>query len=286
MFGGTTIAEKTGSAITLEKIGDVEFRQIQNMMRDHVGIVLRDNKKALVEARMNKRLRALNITSYNEYLKHLSVDESGQEFLLLIDAISTNVTDFFREADHFHFLSQQVEWWITEGRRKLRFWCAACSSGEEPYSMLMTMSSIREIEGIDIKILATDISTRVLELATRGNYAASLVEKIPVEMRNAHFQTVDRGGDHMYQVRDHLKKQILFKRLNLNKTPYPINSTFDMIFCRNVMIYFDKELRDRIIAEAYRLLNPGGFLVIGHAETLLGMERKFRFIKPSVYRRR
>jgi chemotaxis protein methyltransferase CheR len=285
MFGGTTTMNATTAAILQSRIGDIEFRQIQRMMKDHVGIVLQDNKKALVEARVNKRLRALGIRSYREYLRHLAADKSGQEMVLLIDAISTNVTHFFREPDHFDFMSKQVARWIAEGRSKLRYWCAAGSTGEEPYSMAMCMNSIKGAEYLDQKILATDISTRVLKIAAEGRYEAGAVEKIPVEMRHEFFSKSGLGAEAVYRVHENLKRQILFRRLNLNRTPYPIKSVFDLIFCRNVMIYFDKELRDRVIGEAHRLLNPGGFLVVGHAEALLGLDRNFEFVKPSVYRK-
>ena len=270
----------TTGLLEQRRIDDAGFERIRDMMYGNVGIVLKANKRALVEARVNKRLRALDLATYDEYLDHLAAD--GGELVLLIDAISTNVTHFFREDDHFNFTRTTVEAWLGEGRTKLRFWSAACSTGEEPYSLAMTLGSVPGIEAADIKILATDISTRVLRSAAAGVYPADAVARIPSARRRGAFEDL---GDGTARVAERLKRNLMFRRLNLNRTPYPIKGVFDLIFCRNVMIYFDNDLRRRIVAEADRLLHPGGYLIIGHAETLIGMESRFTYVKPSIYRK-
>ncbi len=269
-------------SLATRQIGTKEFETIRSMMYAQVGIVLQDNKRALVEARVNKRLRALGIDSYDGYLEYLGGPEGGAELIQLIDAISTNVTHFFRENEHFDFTAEVVGQWLAEGRRKLRFWSAACSTGEEPYSLAMTLRSVKGFAQADAKILATDISTRVLKMAAEGRYDSSVVAKIPAPMRKGAFRSLSDGRE---EVTVDLKRLMMFRRMNLNKTPYPIKGVFDIIFCRNVMIYFDRDLRARIVGEAHRLLQPGGYLIIGHAETLIGMESRFEFVMPSVYRK-
>ena len=251
-------------------------------MYDHVGIVLQENKRALVEARVNKRLRALEIGSYGQYLDYLVNDTKGVEMVQLTDAISTNVTHFFRENEHFDFTTEVVNEWLAAGRTRLRFWSAACSTGEEPYSLAMTLKNVNAASTADIKILATDISTRVLKIAAQGRYEDEKIASIPSNVAKQSFKSV---GDGMSEVVPDLKNDIMFRRMNLNKTPYPIKGVFNIIFCRNVMIYFDAHLRKRIVEQAHRLLQPDGYLIIGHAETLIGVDSKFKFVQPSVYRK-
>ena len=274
-----------GAGNEILRISDRHFREIRRLMADQVGIILKDKKKALVESRCNKRLRVLGIDGYGEYLDYLRNDKSGKELVLLIDAISTNVTQFFRERDHFDFLREKVAGWMAGGRTRLRFWSAACSSGEEPYSLAMILKSLSNVPNADMRILATDISTHILRQAVQGAYREEAVSTIPGQLARKYLDRTKTSGGDIYKVSDALKNMVVFRRLNLNKTPYPIRGTFDVIMCRNVMIYFDNELRSRIVGEAFRLLRPGGYLLIGHAETLVGIASKFEFERPAVYRR-
>jgi chemotaxis protein methyltransferase CheR len=273
---------RRASDVGAEGIGPAEFATIQRLMYDKVGIVLKDSKRALVEARVNRRLRMLGAYTYAEYVKFLGEDTDSGELVHLIDAITTNVTHFFRESDHFRFMEEEVAGLLAEGRRKLRFWSAGCSTGEEPYSLAMMLRRVPGIEHVDARILATDVSTRVLQKAIAGSYRHSKAEAVPERYRNGSFS----GGDETHaEVSDALRRMVVFRRLNLNVTPYPISGTFDAVFCRNVMIYFDRGLRERIVREAHRLLAPGGCFVVGHAETLIGMDREFEFVQPSIYRK-
>lgn len=275
---------KTEAAVRRGGLGRVEFEALRRIIHGKVGIVLKDNKRALVEARVNRRLRSLKIGDFAEYLDFLRRDETGRELVSLIDAVSTNVTRFYREADHFDFLRQVVSEWAASGRRRLRFWSAACSSGEEPYSMAITLREAAPA-GVDMKILATDISTEVLDKARQGVYPRRILQSVPPERRRACF-TVGMGAEsETCRVTDDLRRMIMFRRMNLNRTPYNIRAEFDVVFLRNTMIYFDQELRSRILLEMRDLIRHGGYLVIGHAETLIGMDSDFIFVQPSIYRR-
>ncbi|MBK9471014.1 MAG: methyltransferase domain-containing protein [bacterium] len=262
-----------------------ELAAYQKLLFDQTGIVLQDNKRALVEARVSLRLRALGMSSYGEYLELLRQDRTGEELVQLIDAVSTNVTHFFREDEHFRFLSEVTEGWARQGADRLRIWSAACSTGEEPYSIAMTVGTSNGRRNADIRILATDISTRVLAEAQSGRYPEARLSTVPEARRRTCFTSVSAEGETFYEVKPELRRLVMFRRLNFKAMPYPIRGTFDVIFCRNAMIYFDRPQRERMVREFARLLRPGGYLLVGHAETLIGMSDCFRVIRPSIYER-
>lgn len=257
-----------------------KFRQI---IYQKSGISLGDTKESLVAARVNKRLRELKLTNYNEYLTFLQDDSSGTELVRLIDVISTNVTSFFREAVHFQFLQQQMECWLNQGYRRFRFWSAACSSGEEPYTMAMVLLQCTTGYTIDMRILATDIATSVLERAMNGYFPEEKVTGIPKPLLERYFDIAERNGTCWYRAGRELRDMILFRRLNLSETPFPMNGPMDIVFCRNVMIYFDNTVRRKLLAEIERLLKPGGYLFVGHAESLTGQLCALKPIRPSIY---
>ena len=262
-----------------------ELAAYQKLLFDQTGIVLQDNKRALVEARVSLRLRALGMASFGEYLELLRQDRTGEELVQLIDAVSTNVTHFFREDEHFQFLSEVTEGWARQGTDRLRIWSAACSTGEEPYSIAMTVGTANGRRNADIRILATDISTRVLAEAEAGRYPEARLSTVPEARRRTCFTRVSAAGETLYEVKPELRRLVMFRRLNFKAMPYPIRGTFDVIFCRNAMIYFDRPQRERMVREFARLLKPGGYLLVGHAETLIGMSDCFRVIRPSIYER-
>lgn len=264
---------------------DAIFRKFRDLVYAKSGITLGAGKEALVSARIGKRMRALKMTEHREYLRFVMDDPTGEEVVHLIDAISTNVTSFFRESSHFDIVKQQVSEWLSGGQSRFRFWSAASSSGEEPYSLAI---SIREAIGnanVDVKILATDISTRVLEKCREGTYREDKFETMPRFLRDRYFEP-QRGEDQMHYVaKPVLRKMLVFRRLNLSETPFPMRGPFDMVFCRNVMIYFDNTVRSRLLDEIHRMLRPGGYLMVGHAESLTGMLSPFKMVQPSVYRK-
>jgi len=254
------------------------------MIYDVAGINLHEGKKALVTARINKRIRALGLEDERQYLNIVLNDDSGREIISLIDVISTNVTHFYRESDHFNFLRDIFLEWQNEGKDKFRFWCAAASTGQEPYTIAITLKESEKSKYIDWKLLATDISTTVLAQCHRAVYTREHVKPVPMALQTKYF-TRETGddGDTYYRVNEILKNRIKFARLNLSKIPFPMKGPLDMVFCRNVMIYFDREVKTRLISEIHRLLRPGGYLVVGHAESLTGIENNFRIIRPSIY---
>ncbi len=261
------------------------FEAFRDLIYSRSGIALRNGKESMVAARIAKRMRALNIGDHAEYLRRVENDPNGEELVHLLDAIATNVTKFFREAQHFDFIAGRMAEWLAAGQRRFRFWSAACSTGEEPYTLAMTlMEACRGFDG-DLKILATDISTRALERAMAGVYGADRVEPVPPALVARYFER-RRGERDEYQTRDELKRLVVFRRLNLAEPPFPMRGPLDAVFCRNVMIYFDNDVRRRLLAEIERLLKPGGFLLVGHAESLTGMMSNLRTVVPSVYVKR
>ena len=258
------------------------FQAFQHIAYQKAGIFLRPGKAALVQARLARRLRELGLASEREYLHHLR-DDAEDELVLFLDAISTNFTKFFREPDHFELLTHDVEAALSTGQKRFRFWCAGCSSGEEPYSAAMILEPL--LRGRDWKLLATDLSTRVLSRAARGVYTDEEIDPIPGPLREKYLEKAAAAeGGRRYAIARKLRERIVFHRLNLANRPYPMRGPLDLIFCRNVMIYFDRSMRTGLVGEIERILRPGAHLVIGHSETLNGLETALRSERPSVYR--
>jgi chemotaxis protein methyltransferase CheR len=261
------------------------FDTFRKLIYDKSGITLGEGKEALVSARVGKRLRALGYDGYKEYLQFLTGDseESDAEFIQFLDVISTNVTSFFRENEHFVFMADYVRRMVAEGRNKIRIWCAASSSGEEPYTLAMTfLENAKDFRG-DCRILATDISTKILSMARKGEYTEAKMQGVSPPLRVRYFTSVGTGSNKVYTVSDELASMITFSRLNLSKPPFPMKGPFDLIFCRNVMIYFDNIVRKKLMDEFSRLLRPGGYLMVGHSESMAGMLCDMETVQPSVY---
>lgn len=262
------------------------FHRFRDVAYRHAGITLKDGKETLVEARIAARIRALELGSAEAYVERLERDHAGEEIVHFLDVISTNFTSFFREPDHFALLTEEARRWRDEGRSRLRVWCAASSTGEEPYTLLMVLGEVLGGEALgselDWRLLATDISTRVLAFAQAGVYPAERLDAVPAQLRGRFFER--RGAD-AYAVRPTWRPHVGFARLNLARPPYPLHGPLDAIFCRNVMIYFDDRVRQGFLDEAERLLAPGGLLYVGHAETLNGLRTRFKLVRPAVYRK-
>jgi chemotaxis protein methyltransferase CheR len=259
------------------------FKELAAIAYQKAGIFLREGKAALVQARLAKRLRELGLGSEREYLDRLRED-GDDEVVLFLDAISTNFTKFWREPDHFETLREHVLEQKAAGQRRFRFWSAASSSGEEPYTIAMTLDPI--LEGCDWKLLATDISTRVLARAVAGVYSGEEIDGIPAALLPRYLDRLpaDGDGEERWAVRDRLKQKVTYRRLNLASRPYPMKGPLDAVFCRNVMIYFDRPMRAGVVGEFERLVGPGCPLFIGHSETLNGITSRFKSERPSVYR--
>jgi chemotaxis protein methyltransferase CheR len=258
------------------------FQAFQHIAYQKAGIFLRPGKAALVQARLARRLRELGLASEREYLERLHTD-GEDELVLFLDAISTNFTKFFREPDHFETLVGDVEAALSAGQKRFRFWCAGCSSGEEPYTAAMVLEPL--LQGRDWKLLATDISTRVLSRAAQGTYTDEEIDPIPEPLRRKYLERAGvADGARRFVVGRKLRERVVFHRLNLANRPYPMKGPLDVVFCRNVMIYFDRAMRAGLVGEIARLLRPGAHLFIGHSETLNGIETDLRSERPSVYR--
>ncbi len=265
------------------KLDRTTYDKFRQLIYDKSGIKLGDQKEALVSSRIGKRMRELGIADPREYLQWVLNDDSGQELVQLLDVISTNVTSFYREPQHFDLLDSLLRKWWSEGQRKFRIWSAASSTGEEPYTIAIVVMEALGTQASDVKILATDISTRVLEQCRRGEYDRNRVEGVPFMLRDKYFEAVRDDYGAVYRVKDRLKSMMSFRRLNLSTPPFPMRGPLDVIFCRNVMIYFDNQVRARLLEDMYRLLKPGGFLMVGHSESLTGLVSRFKPVRPSVY---
>jgi chemotaxis protein methyltransferase CheR len=259
------------------------FEAFRNLVYERAGIALGEKKEALVAARLSKRMHSLNIPTYEEYYNYVNSDSDGTEIIKLLDSISTNVTHFFREHQHFDFIAHYIDKWYLAGQRKFRIWSAGCSSGEEPYTIAMTINETLRGKASDIRILATDLSTKILTEANEGIYSERDIEKIPEKFVRTYFEQINIDNKIHYQIKSNCRALITFQRLNLTNTPFPMKGPFDLIFCRNVMIYFDNVMRKRLLEEFHRLLKTGGFLLVGHAESLTGMLSGLKSVKPSIY---
>jgi chemotaxis protein methyltransferase CheR len=257
------------------------FQRFCAHAHQQAGIALGPSKEALVTARVGKRMRALGLEDERSYLDYLESDQTGEELVQFLDVISTNHTAFFREPDHFDILRTILADWKRAGMQRLRIWSAASSTGEEPYSIAMTVLDTLDTS-VDFKVLATDISTRVLGVAEKAVYPAEKVAAIPRPLIARFFQR-DGKDPESYRVCDQVKQQVVFRRLNLSQPPFPMRGPLDIIFCRNVLIYFDLEVRQRLLLAMQELLRPGGWLFLGHTETMTGVSTDFRMSRPSVF---
>jgi chemotaxis protein methyltransferase CheR len=262
------------------------FNQFRELVYERSGISLGDNKISLVRARIAKRMRHLTLSDYGEYFRFVSNPKNQGEVQELVDAVSTNVTNFYREADHFEFMRKIIKDWVSSGKRHLRFWSAACSTGEEPYTIAIEILESIGTNTVNAKILATDINSTVLEKCYLGEYEQDRVEPVPRILLDKYFTRRKIDNKWVYFSGKKLKDMLLCRQINLSAPPFPIKTKLDVIFCRNVMIYFDRYVRTNLVNEFHRLLNPGGYLFVGHAESITGLSKGFDCLQPSVYKKK
>lgn len=259
-----------------------EFEQIRKIVYDYCGINLHEGKQALVRGRLMKRLRKLQLSNFTDYLRYLDNDDSREEFSQFIDILTTNKTSFFRENSHFDFIEKEI---IPEiGNRSLKWWSAGCSSGEEPITMAMILKEgMKAKSHPPVKILATDLSREVVEFAKIGVYPKNKLKGIPNYLLKKYFKPSPDQKDH-FIVDEKVKNLIRYGRLNLLNR-WPMKGPFHIIMCRNVMIYFDKETQRRLVERFYHLLEPGGYLFIGHSESVTNKEIGLRTVLPAAYQK-
>ena len=257
------------------RLSDDGFEQVQRILHDGCGIFLQQDKRELVHTRLIGRLRELQLPDFQAYSRHLANDAT--ELSHLVDALTTNKTGFFRERPHYRFLKAHAAQ-LRRDDGGPRLWSAGCASGEEPYSLAILL---HELGLGDARILATDISATVLQRARQAAYPAQEIEPVPVALRQRWFE---HAGDDLVRVRTRGRQSVSFVRLNL-LARWPMRRPFHVIFCRNVMIYFDRDTRQRLLLRFHERLAPGGYLFIGMAEGLTGLQHPFHYIEPAVYQK-
>lgn len=269
-----------------------DYELFRRMVYAHSGINLGDQKMQLVRARLGKRVRSGGFKSFREYYRHVENDPSGQELCSLLDAISTNTTHLFREIRHFKLLADiltkilEDRKWRSE-HKTIRIWSAACSSGEEPHSIAMVAHhALQGHPTIALKILATDISLQMLSRAQLGIYDTHRVGTVPAEFRQRYLKKIQGEDGHpCLQLVPELRRLISFSRFNLMTPTFPFRHGFDVIFCRNVMIYFDRTTQQTLVNKLAQQLRPGGYLMIGHSESLNNLAHPLSYVEPTVYRK-
>lgn len=279
-----------GHDITLRNMTDQEFNRLGHYITERCGIKMPLSKKTMLQGRLQKRVRALKMTNYSAYADFVFSNRGMEEEIFhMIDAVTTNKTDFFREAAHFEYLTSRALPEIMNLKQgkswnKFRFWSAGCSTGEEPYTLAMVLSHFAENRPeFHFSILATDISTRVLECAMQGIYAQEKITPVPMPMRKKYLL---RGKTKpVVRVIDELRASVQFMRLNFMDEHFGIREMMDAVFCRNVIIYFDRPTQEAILSRICRHLSPGGYLFMGHSETLNGMNLPINQVTASIYRK-
>jgi len=276
----------------LDHLSARDFRRLADFIQEYSGIKMPEAKKTMVEGRLRKRVRATGAADLSAYCRRL-FDEGGldDESVHLIDVITTNKTDFFREPEHFRFLTDVAVKQIIADRRAgpqsvIKLWCTASSIGAEPYTMAMVMEDASQrLGGFQARIVATDISTRVLETAAMAIYSEAMIAPVPPEMRKRYLLRARERDRGLVRIVPALRRMVQFGRLNLMDASYPIDRDMDVVFCRNMLIYFDKQTQQAVLSRLCSHLRPGGFLFLGHSETLAGFGLPVTPVGPTVFRR-
>lgn len=272
-----------------DQLSERDYQRLASVIQGHCGIRMPPAKRTMVEGRLRKRVRALDLADLDGYCRYL-FDEGGLglEFAHLIDAVTTNKTDFFREPDHFDFLCEQAVPALLErrGDRPLKLWSAAASIGAEAYTLAMVLADMA-LRRPDLRwaVLGTDISTEVLEQAALGIYPEEMVEPVPPDMRRRYLMHARDALRREVRIVPELRRLVRFRRLNLMDASYPVDRDVDVVFCRNVLIYFDKPTQRAVLERLCGHLRPGGFLFLGHSESMAGGDLGMRQVAPTVFRR-
>jgi len=260
------------------------FETVRKLVYEKAGIELRPGKESLVSARLRGRMRETGCRSYEAYLEQAMADPGGEGVVDLIDALTTNFTSFLREPAHFEFFRKRILPSLAS-RPRLEIWCAAAATGEEPYSIAFTMLDVLGTgAAAQARVLATDISTRALGRARRGVYPQERLTAVPREWISQYMMPGSGDSQGQYKVQPAVARMVQFERLNLIE-PTPARNRFPLIWCRNVMIYFDRPTQERVVERLAQSLEPGGYLFVGHAESLSGIRHTLEFVQPAVYRR-
>ncbi|MEI6669811.1 MAG: protein-glutamate O-methyltransferase CheR [Acidobacteriota bacterium] len=285
------MATRTAAAVSIIEdplvLSDRDLGRVVKLVYERAGINLHDGKRELITARLQKRLRTLGLTSFGLYLDLLERDGTGGEMTAFLDALATNHTSFFREPQHFELLRSRVipELMARPGHPAIDIWSAACSTGEEPYTLAMTLAEALPSGAEGFRMLASDLSTKALTAARSATYKMDRVKDMPLDQLRRHFERGMGAQQGLARVAAPLRRSIEFAQLNLIEIG-DLKRNFDVIFCRNVMIYFDVHVQQRVVSMLERHLRPNGYLFISHSESLNGVSHGLRWIAPAVYQRR
>lgn len=277
-----------GFASEDDRISSRQFKALAELIQLETGINIKSSKQTMLEGRLRRRARALDVGAIGEYCNLVLAGELGEDELEhLINAVTTNKTDFFREPAHFDYLTGTVlPLYAEESCRQIRCWSAACSTGAEPYTLAMLLDDFAtRNRGMDYRILATDIDTDVLSTAVKGIYPREQVDPVPVHLRRRYVMEPKDTSRQEIRIAPELRRRIAFGRLNLIDDTYPMEDAFHLIFCRNVLIYFDKKTQEEVVLRLCEKLLPGGYLFLGHSESITGFRHNLEQVAGTVFRR-
>ena len=272
------------------KMADEDFRRLSRFITEHAGIKLPEVKKVMLQSRLQKRLRYLNFTTFKEYVDFVFSEEGlKNELIHMLDVVSTNKTDFFREPVHFEFMEKTIlPEYIRDFplNRPMKIWSAGCSSGEEVYTIAMTIQEFkRDHPGLDYSVLGTDISTDILRRAVDAIYKEEKTQIVPLELKKKYLLKSKDRTKKLVRMVPELRKKAVFKRLNFMDSYYDMKEVYDVIFCRNVLIYFNREIQENVIRKLIMNLRKGGYFFIGHSESIMGMDVPLQQIRPTIFKR-
>lgn len=276
--------------LSTQTLSDKEYHTIASYIETNVGIKMPESKRVMIQSRLIPRLRHLKFKTFKEYLDYVFSSKDGnQELIFMINALTTNKTDFFREADHFTFLTTKVLHNLSsQGKKSIKLWSAGCSSGEEPYTIAIVLKEfIQKNPGVltSFSIKGTDISTKVLDKAVNAVYEMATVANIPIDIKKKYFLKSSDPQKTIVRIKPEIRNCCSFSRLNFMDQNYNISDTFQVIFCRNVLIYFDKQTQEAIIRKLLKHLEFDGYLFLGHSETIFSMDLPLENVAPAVYRK-
>lgn len=272
------------------QLTDDEFRRLSEFIYNESGIKMPPIKRIMLQSRLQKRLRELKVQNFKDYCEYV-FSKAGQmsEIIHMLDVVSTNKTDFFREPVHFDFLASDVLpnfYSSGSGNRTMKVWSAGCSSGEEPYTISIVLHDFAESHaGFDYSIFGTDLSTQILQKAVDAVYRMDRVEAIPLDIKKRHFLKSKDTVNPTVKLAPHIRKKVRFARLNFMDNSYDIGEQFDVVFCRNVLIYFDRPTQERVINKLCSRLKPGGYFFLGHSESIMNMDVPLTQVKPTIFKR-
>lgn len=266
------------------QLSDSEFAKLSKFIYTEYGIKMPPEKRIMLQSRLQKRLRALKIYSFKDYIEYVFSKEGNNEIIHMMDVVSTNKTDFYREPAHFEYLRDTILPQLYEEKKSIKLWSAGCSSGPEVYTLAIELSEFgMGNAGFDFSILGTDISTLMLKKAYSAIYPEDMIQMMPLELKRKYLLKSKDKDKKLVRVNQNLRKKTKFQRVNFMDDSYPVNEQFDIIFCRNVLIYFDRETQEKVINKLCRHLRQGGYFFLGHSESITNINVPLKQLKPTVY---